>query len=355
MRLGLALPLAASADEIRAQVALTVAAEDAGYGCVWVPEAYGSDAVSILATMAAATSRIGIGSGVLQIPARTPAMTAMTAAGLDAVSRGRFRLGLGVSGPQVSEGWHGVPFADPLGRMSEYVAIVRRVLSRRRVTADGPHFPLPLAGGQGKPLALALHTERDEIPIYLAGVGPKSVALAGRIADGWLGIFFDAGDGAGTAAPFLDAARAAGRDAAALDVVAQVPTALGADAAAAGMKVRPYAALYLGGMGSKKTNFYHGIATRMGYGEEADDVQRRFLSRDYEGAAAAVPQGFLQRTCLLGSDDDVAAGLQRLRAAGVTTAAIGPAAMPLSEQIATLRRVAEIASGAGVLDDEATA
>lgn len=349
MRLGLALPLATSADDIRGQVALAVAAEQAGYTSVWVPEAYGSDAVSLLATIAASTERIDICSGVLQIPARTPAMTAMTAAGLDAVSGGRFRLGLGVSGPQVSEGWHGVAFADPLGRTREYVAIVRQALSRRRVTADGPHFPLPLAGGQGKPLALALHPERPEIPVYLAAVGPKSVAMAGTIADGWLAIFFDTGDGAGTVTPIHDAALDAGRDPADLDVVAQVPVAFGPDAERAADRVRPYAALYLGGMGSKKTNFYHGIATRMGYGEAADVVQERFLARDYAGAAAAVPQEFLERTCLIGSDEDIAKGLVRLERAGVTTVALGPASLPAAEQAESLQRVAAIARAAGLL------
>lgn len=349
MRLGLSLPLASSAAGLRNQVELAVAADGLGYDIVWVPEAYGGDAVSVLATIAARTERIGIGSGVLQIPARTPAMTAMSAASLDALSRGRFRLGLGVSGPQVSEGWHGVAFADPLGRTREYVQIVRDALSRRRVTATGKHFPLPLPDSAGKALALALEPERTTVPVYLAAVGPKSVALAGTIADGWLSIFFDSDDGGQQIDHFRTAAAAAGRDPAELDVAVQVPISIAEDAETAAQRVRPYAALYIGGMGSKKINFYHGIASRMGYGQAADDVQRLFLSRDYAGAAGAVPHEFLARTCLIGSDADIAAGFVRLRDAGVTTANLNPISLPLPVQIETLERAMAIARRAEVV------
>lgn len=191
MRMGVGMPTASTAAQVRDEVDLAVAADELGYDIAWVPEAYGGDAVSILAAIASRTERIGIGSGVLQIPARSPAMTAMTAATLDALSRGRFRLGLGVSGPQVSEGWHGVRFADPLGRTEEYLQIVRDALARRRVTAGGKHFTLPLPDGLGKSLVLALQTERPTVPVYLASVGPKNLELTGRVADGWLGIFFD--------------------------------------------------------------------------------------------------------------------------------------------------------------------
>lgn len=350
MRLGLALPLAASAAGLRDQVRLAVAADELGYDVAWVPEAYGGDAVSVLASIAARTERIDIGSAVLQIPARSPAMTAMTAASLDALSRGRFRLGLGVSGPQVSEGWHGAPFADPLGRTREYVAIVRDALARRRVTAAGPHYVLPLPGGAGKALSLALQTERDSVPIYLAAVGPKNVALAGAVADGWLSIFFDAEDGAARIGEIRAAATAAGRDPAALDVVVQVPVSLADNAMEAARRVRPYAALYIGGMGSRKVNFYHRIASGMGYEAEADEVQRLFLSRDYAGAAEAVPQEFLERTCLIGDDATVTAGLHRLADAGVNTMAVNPVALPPPTQREALAEVRRLAEAAGVLD-----
>lgn len=353
MRLGVSMSLASSAAGLRNQVELAVAADRLGFDVVWVPEAYGGDAVSVLAAIAARTERIGIGSAVLQIPARTPAMTAMTAASLDALSRGRFRLGLGVSGPQVSEGWHGVRFADPLGRTREYVQIVRDVLARRRLTAGGRHFTLPLPDSAGKALVLALETERPTVPVYLAAVGPKNVAMTGEIADGWLGIFFDSHGGRQQIASVHDAAAAAGRDPAAIDIAVQVPVSVADDpggAVDAAQRVRPYAALYIGGMGSKKVNFYHGIATAMGYGAEADEVQRLFLSRDYAGAAAAVPQEFLDRTCLIGTDRDIVAGLTRLRDAGVTTVGLNPISLPLPLQIETLEHVMDLARTAGLVE-----
>jgi F420-dependent oxidoreductase-like protein len=343
------MPLAASAQELRDQVDFAVAAEKLGYDVVWAAEAYGADAVSVLATIAARTERIGIGSGVLQIPGRTPAMTAMTAASLDALSGGRFRLGLGVSGPQVSEGWHGVRFADPLGRTAEYVQIVRDALSRRRVTAGGRHFTLPLPDGPGKSLVLALQTQRPRIPVYLAAVGPKNLELTGRIADGWLGIFFDAEQGAAQVRAIRDAASAAARDPSAIDIAVQVPVSVADDPVTAAVRVRPYAALYIGGMGSRKANFYHRIAAGMGFETEADEVQDRFLARDYAGAAAAVPQEFLERTCLLGDESQIAGGLRRLAGAGVTTVNLNPVSQPPGPQIRTLQAVMRVARDAGVL------
>jgi F420-dependent oxidoreductase-like protein len=330
------MPLTSSPVEMLADVELAIAADGLGYDVVWVPEAYGWDAATMLATIAARTSRIGIGSGVFQIPARTPAMTGMTAATLDILSGGRFRLGLGVSGPQVSEGWHGVRFADPLGRTEEYVGIVRSVLSRKRVSADGPHFTLPLPDGPGKSLALALQTLRSDIPIYLAAVGPKNLQLTGRIADGWLGIFFDAETGSRQIEAIRSAAVGAGRDPADIDISVSVPVSVADDPATAAARVRPYAALYIGGMGSRKQNFYHAIAAAMGYAKEADEVQDRFLSRDYAGAAAAVPFEFLDRTCLLGDESRIAAGLRRLADAGVVTATVHPSNASVTEQIEVL-------------------
>lgn len=348
MQFGLGMPLAGDAAELRDQTDLAVAADELGYDVVWVPEAYGADAVSVLATIAARTDRIDIGSGVLQIPGRTPAMTAMTAASLDALSSGRFRLGLGVSGPQVSEGWHGVRFADPLGRTEEYVRIVRDALARRRVTAGGRHFTLPLPDGMGKSLVLALQTERPRIPIYLAAVGPKNLELTGRIADGWLGIFFDVEHGAEHVRAIQGAAAAAGRDASAIDIAVQVPVSLGDDVTAAAARVRPYAALYIGGMGARKANFYHRIAVAMGYREQADQVQERFLARDYAGAAAAVPQEFLERTCLLGDEAQIAAGLRRLAGAGVTSVNLNPVSLPVGEQVRVLESVIGTARSEGM-------
>lgn len=349
MKLGLSLSYVTTEQELRENIELAVAADEIGLDVVWVAEAYGSDAVTVLAAIAARTSRIGLGSGVLQIPARTPTMTAMTAATLDTLSGGRFRLGLGVSGPQVSEGWHGVRYTDPLGRTREYVEIVRKAWSRRRVTADGEHFTLPLPGGEGKPLILSIHPYRDRIPVYLAAIGPKNLELTGQIADGWLGIFFDPRTGRPALQRIFDAASAAGRDPAAIDISVSASVAVHADPRQAADAVRSHAALYLGGMGSKKTNFYHRNATAMGYGAEADLVQERFLSRDYAGAAAAVPFEFLDATCLLGDSTRIAERLIDYRDNGVTTVNLGLTGATAAERIETIRAVHAAADRAGLL------
>ncbi len=319
MQLGVNLGYFTTAAQIREAVELATVAEGLGYDCAWVAEAYATDAPTVLAAIAARTSTIGVGSAIMQIPARSPAMTGMTAATLDALSGGRARLGLGVSGPQVSEGWHGVPYGDPLGRTEEYVAIVRQVIGRRRVQFQGKHFALPLPDGPGKALMLGLAPARPSIPIYLAAVGPKNLLLTGRIADGWHAIFFDPEHGGAQVQAITEAAVTAGRDPAAIDFAANVAVSLGPDVPTAAAAVRANAALYIGGMGSKKTNFYHGIATAMGYEAEADEVQRLFLSRAYAAAAAAVPLEFLARTSLLSDVEHIAKGLVRLADAGITS------------------------------------
>jgi F420-dependent oxidoreductase-like protein len=274
----------------------------------------------------------------------------MTAATLDGLSGGRFSLGLGVSGPQVSEGWHGVRFTDPIGRTREYVHIVRQALARRRVVAAGEHFTLPLPDGQGKALLLSVQPLRADIPIYLAAVGPKNLALTGEIADGWLAIFFDPQAGNGEIDRIRAAATAAGRDPEAIDIAVNAPAALGPSVAAAADAVRPHAALYIGGMGSRKTNFYHRIATSMGYGAQADEVQDRFLARDYAGAAAAVPLEFLARTCLLGDEATIGARLRELADGGVTGVDVGLSGSDLDRATETLRVVHRAAEQAGVLE-----
>lgn len=348
MRIGLNLGYATTAEEIADNLALAVAAESLGFDCVWAAEAYGSDAATVLAAVATRTHRIEVGSAVLQIPGRSPAMTAMTAATLDAISQGRFNLGLGVSGPQVSEGWHGVKFADPIGRTEEYVQIVRQAIARRRVTAGGKHFTLPLPGGEGKSLVLALQPVRPRIPLYLAAIGPKNLDLTGRIADGWLGIFFDPDTAGGSITRIADAARVAGRDPADIDICVTVPTSVHTDPERAADRARAHAALYIGGMGSPKTNFYHRTAVEMGYRTQADEVQERFLSRDYAGAAAAVPFEFIDRTSLLGDEHRIAQRLERLAEAQVTSVAVICFDRDLDGKIATLTTVAAAARRAGV-------
>jgi F420-dependent oxidoreductase-like protein len=242
-----------------------------------------------------------------------------------------------VSGPQVSEGWHGVRFDKPLARTREYVAIVNAALSRERVRFEGAHYQLPLPDGPGKPLMLALHPLRPHIPVYLASIGPKNLELTGEIADGWLSIFFSVGH----AAEQLERLRAGrarrGLDLAGFDVVANMPVVVGDDPEACAAPVRAFAALYLGGMGSRDQNFYHALATRMGFGAAADEVQQAFLSRDYAAAAAAVPFEFLDATSLLGPPERIAARLREVSDAGVTTLSLLPMAPNPDDRLDALR------------------
>ena len=331
-----------------ANLALAQEADRLGYAVAWAAEAYGSDAATVLAWVAAKTERIDIGSAVFQIPARSPAMTAMTAATLDTLSGGRFRLGLGVSGPQVSEGWHGVRFAKPLARTREYVDVVRMALARERVAYAGEHYRLPLPDGPGKALRLTVHPVRRDIPLYLAAVGPKSMELAGEIADGWLASFFSPRH-AGDSLRHLDAGLAAsGRSRDEFDVVARVPVVVGTDLAECAEPIRAYAALYVGGMGSREQNFYNALAVRMGYGREAAEIQERYLARDYAGAAAAVPLSFLDDTALIGPPERIAERMRGYAEAGVTTLTVVSYVGTLEQRLAAVRTAAEALDAAGL-------
>jgi len=332
------------------------AAEELGCSVVWASEAYGSDAVTVLAWLAAQTTRIDLGSAVMQVPARSAATTAMTAATLDALSGSRFRLGLGVSGPQVSEGWHGVRFDAPLARTREYVDVVRLALSRAPVSYAGAHLQLPLPEGPGVPLRLSVQPPRADLPVYLAAVGPKNVELAGEVADGWLPVFFSpehSGDSL--------AALARGRERSALtapvDVAPTVPLLVTDDApGAAGARaraqasgpVRAHAALYLGGMGSRRANFYNQLAVRMGYESEAAAVQDHFLAGRHREAAAAVPQGFVEATSLVGPPALLRERMAAYAEVGVTTLSVAPMAPTAAERLAGLRAAAQALEAAGV-------
>jgi F420-dependent oxidoreductase-like protein len=306
----------------------------------------------VLTWIAAQTSTIDVGAGVFQIPARTPAMTAMTAATLDRLSGGRFRLGLGVSGPQVSEGWHGVRFAQPLLRTREYVAIVNSALRRETVAFEGKYFTLPLPDGPGKAIKLSIRPIRDHVPIYLAAVGPKNLELAGEIADGWLGILNDPSY-LGEQLNHIKAGREtrqAGLGLDDFDVVASVPVVVGDDIAAAADPVRGYTALYIGGMGSREKNFYNALAVRMGYADEAKEVQDLFLAKKHREAMAAVPQQFIDSVSLLGQKERIAEKLTAYAEAGVTTISLTPFASTVDERIAAIRTVAEALDRAGIGD-----
>jgi F420-dependent oxidoreductase-like protein len=331
-------------------LALAREADRLGFSVVWAAEAYGSDAVTVLSWVAAQTERVDVGSAILQIPARTPAMTAMTAATLDTLSGGRFRLGLGVSGPQVSEGWHGVRFAQPLARTREYVEIVNLALSRKRLRYDGDTYQLPLPDGPGKALRLMVHPIREHIPIYLASIGPKNLELTGEIADGWLSVFF-APDFADQLLDHLRAGRAkAGKTMDGFDIVPTVPIVVGEDVDECAKPVRPYNALYVGGMGSREHNFYNDLAVRMGYPAEAAEVQSRYLSRDYDGAAAAIPAEFVDATSLLGPVGRIADRMGEFAAAGVTTMALTPFGDTLDQRLDAMQTAVEALEKAGLAE-----
>ena len=346
MRLGLDLGYWRSSADAR-NLQLAIRAEELGFDVAWAAEAYGSDAVTVLTWVAARTTRINVGSSVMQIPARTPAMTAMTAATLDALSGGRFRLGLGLSGPQVSEGWHGVRYARPLTRTREYVDIVRLALSREKVRYEGRTHVLPLPDGPGKALHLMVEPVRPHIPLYLAALGERNLELAGEIADGWLA-FFLSPTHAGEALSRIGAGRArAGTTLAGFDVVSITPLVVGDDVIECGDRIRPRAALYIGGMGSREHNFYLDLATRMGYGEQAREVQRRYLAGDREGAARAVPHAFIDETSLLGPPQRIAERMAAFAAAGVTTLTVAPYAATLDGRLRMLEQAAQALAASG--------
>ncbi|MFC6065791.1 LLM class F420-dependent oxidoreductase [Streptomyces ochraceiscleroticus] len=332
-------------------LAVAQEADRLGYAVCWAAEAYGSDGATVLSWVAAQTERIDVGSAIFQIPARTPAMTAMTAATLDSLSDGRFRLGLGVSGPQVSEGWYGVKFDKPLARTREYVEIVRKAMSRERLSYEGQHWTLPLPGGPGKPLKLTVHPKRERVPLYIAAIGPKNLEQTGEIADGALLIFPAAEHLQETAISHLRAGREkAGLTMEGFDVCPTLPISVGEDkdVAALADTFRPYTALYVGGMGSRKQNFYNQLARRMGYEQAATEIQEKYLAGEKDAAAAAVPHQLIDSTTLLGSVERIAERMQAYAAAGVTTLTLSPAGFTLEERIAALRAGTEALERAGL-------
>jgi F420-dependent oxidoreductase-like protein len=325
-------------------------ADRLGYSVAWAAEAYGSDAATVLSWIAAQTTSIDIGSAIFQIPGRTPANCAMTAATLDTLSGGRFRLGLGVSGPQVSEGWHGVRFDKPLARTREYVDIVRMALRRERVSYEGEFWQLPLPDGPGKALTLTVHPVRESLPVYLAAIGPKNLELCGEIADGWLAIFFSPEDASTLMQPLAEGRAKTGKTMDGFDVVPTVPVVPGKDVEACADLVRPYAALYVGGMGSRDKNFYNQLMVRMGFEDQAIEIQERYMGKDYAGAAGAVPMEFLDRTSLLGPPERIGERLHAYADAGVTTLTIGSFAGTIEQRVGTLRMMGEVLDASGLAD-----
>ncbi|MBI5105068.1 MAG: LLM class F420-dependent oxidoreductase [Solirubrobacterales bacterium] len=304
-------------------------AERLGFDSVWTAEAYGSDALTPLAWWGSQTTKVRLGTAVLQMSARRPTATAMAAMTLDHLSGGRFVCGLGVSGPQVVEGWYGEPFAKPLARTREYVSIIRDVCARAgRVTAPGPHYPLPLGvregTGLGKPLRSTLHPVRERIPVMLGAEGPRNIALTAEIADGWLALFYSPHH-EDLYAPRLEEgfARREGGRPAGFEVLATVPLIVHDDVEAAADMLRPMYALYFGGMGAKEKNFHHDVPVRMGYEAEAKRIQELYLEGRKDEAAAAVPTRLVEQLALIGPADKVRHDLEAWRDSSVTTLLVG--------------------------------
>jgi F420-dependent oxidoreductase-like protein len=326
------------------QLSMVQEAESAGFDSVWAAEAYGSDAATVLAWLAAQTERIRIGSAIFQMPARSPAMTAMTAATLDELSGGRMILGIGPSGPQVAEGWHGQPFARQLQRTREYVEILRKALSRERLEYEGEMYRLPLPDSQGKALKLMIAPVQERIPIYIAAIGPKNTALVGEIADGWIPFLFSAEHAKELRGPLEEGAARAGRDLddGSFDIAPTVNVCIGDDLEAARDVMRPFLALYVGGMGSKKKNFYNAMMRRYGFEEAAETVQDLYLEGKKDEAAAALPADFIDAVCLVGPEDRVRERLAMYRDAGVGTLLATIIAPDLEGRRKMIRQLAEL-------------
>ncbi|MGY1857756.1 LLM class F420-dependent oxidoreductase [Modestobacter sp. SYSU DS0290] len=322
--------------------------ESAGLDVAMVAEVYTFDAVSQLGYLAAVTERVELMSGILPIYSRTPALIAMTAAGLDFVSDGRFTLGLGASGPQVVEGWHGLPYDAPLQRTREIVEICRQVWRRERLVHDGPKYTVPLPAeqgtGLGKPLKLINTPVRDRVPVLLAALGPKNVQLAAEIAEKWEPIFFHPERAADVWGASLAAGRA-DRDPSLgdLDVVVGVPVAIGEDVEHLLDAVRPGIALYVGGMGAKGKNFYNDLARRYGYEAEAETIQDLYLAGRKEEAAAAVPEDLVRATSLIGPASYVAERIAAFAEAGVTTLNLQPLDDSRENRLRTVEQMRELA------------
>ncbi|HKI28196.1 MAG TPA: LLM class F420-dependent oxidoreductase [Actinomycetota bacterium] len=318
---------------------LAVEAERAGFDSVWTSETWGSDGAVLLAWIAAHTDRIGLGAGVLQMPARSPAAAAMAALTLDHLSDGRVRLGLGVSGPQVAEGWHGASFDAPIARTREYVDIVRGVLRREApVTSPGPNYPLPLPGGEGKALKPNVRPLRPDVPIYLAAMGPRNVALAAEIAQGWIPFLYSPEQPAAFAEALAEGSSRRAPGLGELDVAPMVPVAFDPDLGSCRDELRPLLAMYAGGMGSAGANFYKDLVTRYGFGDAANAIQEAFLDGRRTEAAGLVPDTMIDELCLVGSVDHVRERLDAWRGAGVSTL------LAKARDVRTVRALAEAAA-----------
>ena len=326
------------------QLRIVREAEQLGYDSVWAAEAYGSDTATVLGWLAGHTSSIRLGSGIFQMPGRSAAMTAMTAATIDQLSGGRMLLGIGSSGPQVAEGWHGQRFAKQLQRTREYVAVLRMALARDRVEFHGETLQLPLPDGPGKALKLTISPVQERIPIYIAAIGPKNTALAGEIADGWIPTLFSP-EHVSELRPLLEEGAArSGKSLDGFDIAPTVNVFVTDDLAAARDAMRPFIALYVGGMGSREQNFYNRVVQRYGFEAEAQTIQDLYLEGKREEAMAAIPEKLIDTVSLCGPRDVVRERIGVYRDAGVGTLGVTPIAFTAPDRLEQLRLVAELAA-----------
>src|ERR1700716_226838 len=344
MRLGLHVGYWGLGLTAEQQLEVVKEAESAGYDSVWAAEAYGSDTATVLAWIAAQTETIKIGSAILQIPGRTPAMTAMTAATLDPLSNGRMTLGIGSSGPQVAEGWHGQPFAKQLQRTREYVEILRMALARERLAYDGDSYVLPLPDGPGKALKLMIAPVQERIPIYIAAIGPKNTALAAEIADGWIPTLFSPEHVAELRPLLEEGAARSGKSLDGFDIAPTVSLCITDDLEGARDAMRPFIALYVGGMGSRKQNFYNQLIQRYGFESEARQIQDLYLEGKPGEGMAPIPDALIDSVSLCGPPEVVRERLAVYHDAGVGTLGVTPTAFTAAERLEQLRLVAELAA-----------
>ena len=326
------------------QLNMVQEAERLGYDSVWTAEAYGSDAATILGWLAGQTSRIRLGSAIFQMPARSAAMTAMTAATIDQLSGGRMILGIGTSGPQVAEGWHGQRFAKQLQRTRDYVAVLRLALARERVEYHGPTLELPLPDGPGKALKLIISPLQERMPIYLAAIGPKNTALAGEIADGWIPTLLSPEHLSELRSLLEEGAARSGRSLEGFDIAPTVNVCVTDDLERARDAMRPFIALYVGGMGSREQNFYNQLVSRYGYEADAKRIQDLYLEGKRDEAMAAIPADLIDTVSLCGPRDHVRERLAVYRDAGVGTLGVTPTAFTAEERLEQVRLVAELAA-----------
>jgi len=326
------------------QLHIVQEAERLGYDSVWAAEAYGSDTATVLAWLAGQTSRIRLGAGIFQMPARSAAMTAMTAATIDQLSDGRMIVGIGSSGPQVAEGWHGQRFAKQLQRTREYVAVVRMALARERVEFHGETLELPLPDGPGKALKLTISPVQERIPIYLAAIGPNNTALAGEIADGWIPTLFSP-EHVSEFRPLLEEGAArSGKSLEDFDIAPTVNVFVTDDLQRGRDAMRPFIALYVGGMGSREKNFYNEVVQRYGFADDAKRIQDFYLEGKREEAMAAIPDALIDTVSICGPKDHVRERLSVYRDAGVGTLGVTPTAFTAPERLEQLRLIAELAA-----------